>query len=91
MTNYEQLERVIDEQGLGQTIDAISAICREKAEHLRVNWQDKEQAKLWDRNAKRLESAWAKLEAMSGDYCAEMPKREEPVRGIMPYSNLPIK
>lgn len=45
----DQLENLIDENGLSTVLDAISEICGEKAEHLHANWQDKNQANQWEK------------------------------------------
>lgn len=34
------VEGLIDAHGLSQVLDSMSTVCFEKAEHLRVNWQD---------------------------------------------------
>ncbi len=59
-TSY-QLEQLIDKFTLPQIVDQLAVICREKADHLRVNWQDNNAARLWDRNANKLEMLSGKL------------------------------
>ena len=56
-----QLEQLIDKFTLPQIIDQLAVVCREKADHLRENWQDNNAARLWDRNANKLESISGKL------------------------------
>ena len=34
------LESLIDKYGVSEVLHAIACICYEKAEHIRVNWQD---------------------------------------------------
>lgn len=51
----------IDDGGIKATIDLLIDICYGKAEHLRVNWQDNNSAKYWDKIAKILESANSKI------------------------------
>lgn len=43
----ETLERMIDAAGLGSVLEALSEVCDEKAEHIRVNWQDSSTARAW--------------------------------------------
>jgi hypothetical protein len=50
------LEAMVDRVGLANVLYALSHICREKAEHLRSNWQDAVSAKYWDADARKLES-----------------------------------
>lgn len=45
----DHLEHMIDDHGLSAVLEAISEICGEKAEHLRANWQDKDQANQWEK------------------------------------------
>lgn len=45
----EQLEALVDRpNGLLDVLVALECICSEKADHLRVNWQDKVSARQWD-------------------------------------------
>lgn len=50
------LELLVDQIGLDEVLSALADISGEKGEHLRVNWQDRGAAKLWDQFANRLES-----------------------------------
>ena len=52
-----ELEEMIDRHGLTHVVTGLSLICSEKAEHLRVNWQDRVSAKVWDADAKTLDKA----------------------------------
>lgn len=56
MTNYlkADLENKIDTYSLSHIIDTLSVICLDKAEHLRVNWQDEFTANQWERMARKL-------------------------------------
>ena len=45
------LEQLIDQHGLLYVVAALELVCQEKAEHLRVNWQDQASARTWDRAA----------------------------------------
>lgn len=51
----DELEGIIDQLGLAETLRRIGGVCREKAEHLRVNWQDRESAKRWEAAAISIE------------------------------------
>ena len=55
------LEKLIDTNGLQAVIVALSQICFEKADHIRENWQDDKLSKLWEKNAKVLDTAQSKL------------------------------
>lgn len=47
-----ELESMVDKHGLLYVVQALELMCHEKAEHLRVNWQDNVTAKAWDNAAK---------------------------------------
>ena len=51
------LEALIDETSLRAVVAAIAEIARDKAEHIRTNWQDNITAQAWDMSASRLEQA----------------------------------
>lgn len=36
----DMIEALIDEHSLSDVVQALAEICREKAEHIRTNWQD---------------------------------------------------
>jgi len=55
------LEALVDRVGLGNVLYALEYICREKADHLRHNWQDAVSAKYWDADARKLESLASKV------------------------------
>ena len=59
----ETLEAMIDKHGLGHVLTGLELVCREKADHLRHNWQDSGLAKEWDRQAKKLAALAAALPA----------------------------
>lgn len=52
-----ELESMVDKVGMANVLYALGCIAREKAEHLRVNWQDRETARVWDNDANRLDKA----------------------------------
>jgi hypothetical protein len=53
-TLAENLESLVDQHGLGPVLDNLHAVCDEKADHLASAWQDKKDASLWRRAARRL-------------------------------------
>lgn len=59
------LEQLVDRHGLAGVVDALSDIAREKAEHIRVNWQDSVLADTWEDLAERLSSYTTALEHRS--------------------------
>ena len=56
------LEQWIDSIGLRAVLELLSEVCHEKADHLRVNWQDESAAKGWERDARRIEACAGKVE-----------------------------
>lgn len=57
----DDLEGMIDSNGLTSVCDMIADVCRDKAEHLRTNWQDDATAKMWEHAAKAIETATCKF------------------------------
>ena len=53
----EQVEAIVDQCTLLDTVAALELMCYEKAEHLRANWQDEAGAKQWEKAAKALYTA----------------------------------
>jgi hypothetical protein len=51
----QQLERFVDSHTLATVIDNLAEVCRDKAEHLRSNWQDEQAAKSWERDGIKLD------------------------------------
>ena len=49
----EELEEFMDQHSFRELQELIAEICREKANHIRENWQDKYLAHQWDRRANR--------------------------------------
>ncbi len=47
----EAIEALVDSETLQGVLIAAHLVCIEKAEHLRINWQDEITAKVWDRAA----------------------------------------
>jgi len=58
----ETLEAMIDKHGLLHVLTALELICGEKAEHIKVNWQDKVTAKPWERASNALYTAVRKID-----------------------------
>lgn len=57
MLNQEQrdnLERLIDQQGLAAVTDAMADICAAKVDHLLHYWQDERLACVWENAYNRL-------------------------------------
>ncbi len=50
------LETLVDKHGLQAVVDELSSICNEKADHVRVNYQDTPLAKEWEQDADTLHS-----------------------------------
>jgi len=44
-----ELEAMIDKVGTRNVAYAVAKICNAKANHLEVNWQDRDTARLWDK------------------------------------------
>lgn len=51
------LESMIDSTTLAIVLDALAAICDEKADHLNTNWQDPTAARHWSDMAGRIATA----------------------------------
>jgi hypothetical protein len=51
--NAADLEQMIDKHGLHHVLTALECICSEKAQHIRLNWQDRKTARPWDTFGKR--------------------------------------
>ena len=53
----EKLESLVDQSDLDSVVNALAEICYGKAEHLRLNWQDSESARPWDKAGRVLDRA----------------------------------
>ena len=53
----DEVERLIDQHGIEDLIEAIVDVCYEKEEHVRMNWQDHRLADAWRKIASVLERA----------------------------------
>lgn len=58
------LESIVDHIGLAKTLDLLASLCRDKAEHLRSNWQDDTAARVWEKAARHVEASWDKVHAL---------------------------
>lgn len=54
------LEAMVDRVGMANVLYALAHISREKAEHLRTNWQDRSTSQWWDMRAGKLDAIAAK-------------------------------
>lgn len=52
---HKTLERIIDDVGLRDTLAILAEVCRLKAEHIVVNWQDEGLAAQWDTAAEAID------------------------------------
>ena len=57
----KQLEELIDKHGLRAITEELALICYEKSQHLRENWQDETAAKKWDKDARTVINATARI------------------------------
>lgn len=57
----DQIEGYIDRQSLSVLLSLVEEICREKAEHVLTNWQDKAMSKAWEHNARTVSWAQSKV------------------------------
>jgi len=53
----DELESIIDKNGLNYTLSLIADVCFLKADHLSVNWQSHISAKWWSKKGKRIQTA----------------------------------
>lgn len=66
MTRNE-LETAIDAIGLDSLLHDMASICGDKAEHIRVNWQDKSLAYKWEAIAIKLDAVGRHVKGVFGD------------------------
>ena len=59
----DALEAWIDRNKLSDILMLLSDICREKADHLYTNWQDRQQGSIWDKAGNRIETLGYSLES----------------------------
>ncbi len=60
----DQLEALLDKTTISALLDDLNQICIEKAEHVRINWQDNQLADGWDEYADALSAAISKIMKM---------------------------
>ena len=58
----KELEGLVDKTSLHMVLDVLADIAREKAEHIRCNWQDEPLARSWSWDGGKLERTASKLE-----------------------------
>ena len=51
MDDFKLLEEIIDRNSLRSLCDMLGITCREKADHIRTNWQDEALANRWAKAA----------------------------------------
>jgi hypothetical protein len=56
-----ELEALIDRYGMSQVLLGIAAVCYEKEDHLRTNWQDTTTARAWHSDGVAVENLAAKI------------------------------
>lgn len=56
-TVSEQLETLVDKHGMEAIAAYLASMCREKADHIRTNWQDEMLARAWDMQGVTMERA----------------------------------
>lgn len=64
--NEYEIEEIIDHTSLSEVLGMLSSICYGKADHLQTNWQDYAAAKEWQKAARIIDSAQAKLPPYPG-------------------------
>jgi hypothetical protein len=52
-----QIEAYIDANSVEAALDAVATVCREKADHVRAEWQDEATAKTWECQANSIDYA----------------------------------
>lgn len=54
------IEEAVALYRLGPSLEMMAELCWQKAEHIRLNWQDPKSADAWDKAARTLQMASAK-------------------------------
>lgn len=57
----DALEALVDRYGMSQVLFSLAAVCYEKEDHIRTNWQDKVTARAWHSDAVAVENLAAKI------------------------------
>jgi len=57
----DEIEQMVDKVGLSKFLFMLAEVCNEKAEHVQVNWQDRNLAKAWESDARAIEKIAAKI------------------------------
>lgn len=56
MTEYDQLEGLVDRRGAADVLSWLAQICSDKAEHLRSNSEDESLAETWEEISEQIEN-----------------------------------
>lgn len=56
-----EIEKMIDKSSLNYILEVISAICFDKAEHVRSNWQDEPLAIDWEHDGNEIQKLTEKI------------------------------
>lgn len=57
----DQLEVMVERDGLKGIMDMLVTVCSEKADHIRSSFDDEATAKKWERDSKTLDAVRSKL------------------------------
>lgn len=63
----EELEKLVDAWNLATILEALASVCADKAEHLRVNWQDPTSARQWEATQMDLDRVARRREERTGE------------------------
>lgn len=66
-TVADELEAIVDKQGLAETLRQLEQICYEKAGHVEEAWQDGALAKAWTKMGGKVAYSAAKVEEIEAD------------------------
>lgn len=56
-----ELEQIVDVFSVEAVLEALAEICQDKAEHIRLNWQDTSLSQVWERGGNSLSGFYAKF------------------------------
>lgn len=60
-SDVDAIERIVDHSSVAKTLEALSAVCFLKAEHIDENWQDRSLASAWERAGKAVDSCTSRV------------------------------
>jgi hypothetical protein len=55
------LERLVDTTGVANVLEALAAVCHEKVDHVRSQYDDEKTARLWERAGNKISGFYAKF------------------------------